>query len=73
MITNDEAVTIARARAKEKGWGLLEPLAVSHRRSWSGQIKSYCVESNLAMRGTKTRFTIDAETGAILSEAYIPR
>jgi hypothetical protein len=73
MITQDEAVAIARARAMEKGWGLVEPLSVIQRRGWLGKIKSYSIESNPAMRGTKTRFTIDANSGAILEEGYIPR
>jgi hypothetical protein len=73
MITQDEAVAVARARAVEKGWALLDPINVSKRVGWSGKIKSYCVESDPALRGSKSRFTIDATTGVILEEGYVPR
>jgi hypothetical protein len=73
MISREDAVAIARARATEKGWGLAEPIAVRDRRSWLGRIRSYDIESNPAMRGSRTRFTIDAMTGAVLSEGHIAR
>ena len=73
MITTDEAVRIARDRARERGWGLAEPVSVAMRRAWSGRVKSYEIQSNPRLRGTKARFTIDAETGPILAEGYLPR
>ncbi len=73
MITSEDAMRIARDRAKEHGWGLAEPISVETRRAWSGRIKSYEIHSNPRLRGTKARFTIDAETGAILAEGYLPR
>jgi hypothetical protein len=42
-------------------------------RRWTGKLRSYRVVSNPARRGTKARFVIDAVTGAILEEGYIPR
>ena len=73
MITPDDAMRIAISRAKERGWGLAEPISVETRRTWSGRIKSYEIRSNPRLRGTKARFTIDAETGSILAEGYLPR
>lgn len=73
MITPEQAIEIARARAKAQGWGLVEPLALLPRRSWSGKVLSYTIDTNPAMRGTKTRFEIDANTGAILSEGFLKR
>jgi hypothetical protein len=73
MITPEMAEKIARARAVALGWGIVEPLSVQARRGWNGKIRSYNVDSNPAKRGTKMRFTIDAETGDILSEGYLPR
>ncbi len=73
MITPDDALKIARDRATERGWGLAEPVSIQARRAWSGRIKSYNVHSDPRLRGTKTRFSIDAETGAILSEGYLSR
>jgi len=48
-------------------------VAVSRRRGWFGQQDRFEVETNAGNRGTKARFSIDAETGAIVSEGYIPR
>jgi hypothetical protein len=73
MITPEAAEAIARARAASQGWGVAEPLVVKARRGWTGKIRSYSVDSNPAMRGAKVRFTIDAATGEILSEGFLPR
>jgi hypothetical protein len=73
MITQEDAIAIARARAADQGWGLGEPVAVSPRRGWFGRVRSYDVVSDPSMRGEGTRFTIDASTGAILSEGHISR
>jgi hypothetical protein len=73
MITREDAMAIARTRAAENGWGLAEPLAVRDRRNWLGRIRSYDIVSNPVLRGTKTSFTVDAETGAILAEGHIAR
>jgi hypothetical protein len=73
MITQTEAIEIASKRAIEKGWGFGEPLGVSVRHGWRGELLRFEIETNPGMRGTKTRFTIDAKTGEIISEGYIPR
>jgi hypothetical protein len=73
MITPEAAEAIARAWAAAQGWGIVEPLSVQTRRGWTGKIRSYNVDSNPALRGTRVRFTIDAETGEILSEGFLPR
>jgi hypothetical protein len=46
---------------------------VLHRRGWFGQHDRFEIETNAGMLGTKARFVIDAETGAVLDEGYIPR
>jgi hypothetical protein len=38
-----------------------------------GGVNRFEIETNAGMRGTKARFTIDAKTGEILSEGYVPR
>lgn len=74
MITESQAIEIARARAERNGWGFAEPIAVVAREAWfSKRILRYEIETNAGMLGTKARFVIDGETGAILSEGYIPR
>ena len=73
MITETDAVDIARARAAEQGWAFVDPVQVAVRRRWSGQIFRYEIETNAGKLGAKARFVLDAETGAILSEGYVPR
>jgi len=73
MIERADAIEIARSRAIEKGWGFAEPLAVVHRRGWFGRPDRFEIETNAGKRGTKARFVIDATTGKIISEGYIPR
>jgi hypothetical protein len=74
MIERQEALAIARRRAAENGWGLAEPAHVEEvRADWGRKIKAYLVSSNPRLRGGRTRFTIDAETGEVLEEGHIAR
>jgi hypothetical protein len=73
MIDPQGAIEIARARAEEQGWAFSEPVEVVHRRGWPGQADRFEIETNAGKLGTKARFVIDAQTGAILSEGYIRR
>jgi hypothetical protein len=73
MIDQDSAIEIARARAAQNGWAFGGQLQVLHRRGWFGQHDRFEIETNAGMLGTKARFVVDAQTGAILSEGYIPR
>jgi hypothetical protein len=73
MIDQAAAVEIARARATENGWAFGSRLQVLHRRGWFGQHDRFEIETNAGMLGTKARFVIDAETGEVLDEGYIPR
>jgi len=73
MIEQAEAVSIARDRASELGWGFADPVAVTIRRRWSGKISRFEIETNAGQRGTKARFVIDADTREIISEGFVPR
>jgi hypothetical protein len=74
MINESQAIAIAQARAEANGWGWAEPIAVVAREAWfSKRILRYEIETNAGMLGTKARFVVDAETGAISSEGYLPR
>lgn len=73
MIERDAAIVIASTRATENGWAFAEPIQVTLRRGWFGQDDRYEIESNAGQRGTKARFIVNAVTGAIISEGYIPR
>lgn len=73
MIESVEAIAVARARAEARKWSWREPVSCELRRGWFGSNGRYEIWTNAGMLGTKARFTIDAETGAILEEGYIPR
>jgi len=73
MIEQRDAIEIARSRAKQRGWAFAEPVDVVHRRGWFGRPGRFEIETNAGKRGTKARFVVDAATGQIVSEGYIPR
>jgi hypothetical protein len=73
MIEQATAIEIARQRAALEGFGFGKPLLAVHRRGCFGQRDRFEIETNAGMLGTKARFTVDAESGEILSEGYIPR
>lgn len=73
MIEGAAAIEIARARAGVNGWAFAEPIQLVHRRGWFGRPGRYEIETNAGKLGTKARFVIDARTGAVVSEGYIPR
>jgi hypothetical protein len=73
MIDRETAIEIARTRAKENGWGFGEPLDVIHRVGWFGASKKFEIRTNWGKKGGNARFVIDAITGEILSEGYLPR
>jgi hypothetical protein len=73
MIDPQAALEIARARAAANGWAFAGPFSVRLRRGWFGRNDRYEVETNADRLGTKARFVIDAGTGCIVSEGYIPR
>ena len=73
MIERDAAIEIARKRAAANGWAFAEPVEVVHRRGWLGGADRFEIETNADKLGTKAKFVIDAATGEILSEGYLPR
>jgi hypothetical protein len=73
MIDQNAAIEIARKRAEEKGWGFAEPLHIVEHRGWRKGITRFEIWTNGSNRGTKARFTVDAKTGEIIEEGYIPR
>lgn len=73
MIAPEVAVAAARVRAERNGWPWSETISCELRRGWFGSRDRYEIETNAGRRGTKARFTIDAETGVVLEEGYISR
>jgi len=74
MIEQDQAIEIARKRAAENNWGFAEPLHVVLYRYkwWSDTPSRFEIWTNALKRGGNSRFVIDAKTGEILSEAFMP-
>jgi hypothetical protein len=73
MMDAEAALKIARARAASNGWAFSEPVVVALRRGWFGQQDRFEIETNAGNRGTKAVFVVDAVTGQVLSEGYVPR
>lgn len=73
MINEQQAIDLARKRAQDNDWVFAEPVEIFLRKSWLGKPKYFEIATNAKNRGTKARFRIDALTGVVLEEGYIPR
>ena len=69
----DQALEIAHKRAEEKNWVFVWPVNVSIHRSWSGKPRRFEIMTNADGLGAKAHFVIDAKTGKILYQWYVPR
>jgi hypothetical protein len=74
MISEEDAIEIARGVAVEKGWRWREPVRARRTRSWIfiGRAE-WEVRTNADMRGTNVRVVVDAQDGTVLQAAYLPR
>lgn len=73
MIDKDAAIEIARKRAEENEWGFGGPIHVVEHHGWFGRNPTvFEIRTNYPNFGTVARFTIDARTGEILKEGYVP-
>ena len=73
MLTEPEAIERAKQLAVEQGWAWVEPVEAILRRAWFGEQARWEISSNVAGRGPMARFVIDAHTGAVIEQGYIPR
>jgi len=73
LISEDEAVRLARKLAEENGWGWLDPPYTTLRRQWFGPGGRWEIFSNAAGKGPKVRVVLDAQSGQIIEKGYIPR
>jgi hypothetical protein len=73
MLTEKEAINLARQAAEQQGWAWIEPAHATLRRAWRGAEGRWEVFSNALGRGAKARVVIDARTGEVLDKGYIPR
>jgi len=72
MIDEQAAVEIAKARAADNGWAFVEPFSILLRRGWWPKVNRYEINSCTNRFGAKARFVIDADTGVVLDEGYMP-
>lgn len=73
MISEEQAIKIAKQFAKENTWSWGEPTEVIFRKSWLGKPLRYEVYSNARKLGAKVKVLVDANTGEILDKGYIAR
>ena len=74
IIDEFRAIEIARAAAVAQGWAFAAPIQCTLRRSWlQNRPTRWEVRSSSGSKGSVSRFVVDAETGCILEQGYVPR
>jgi hypothetical protein len=73
VIGQDEAVERAKTLARERGWVWQEPATSILRRRWFRAGGRWEILSNALALGAKVRVVLDAESGEVLEEGYVPR
>jgi len=71
--TEAEAIELAKRIALEQGWGWVEPAEAIWHPAWFGNGGKWEVYSNAKGLGAKARVVIDAQTGEVLEQGYVPR
>ena len=66
MISEDEAIKIAKKLAEDNSLPWDEPIEVIFRRSWFGKPLRYEILSSVLTLGPKIKVFIDANTGKII-------
>ena len=73
MISEGEALTIAKEYAKQRGWQWLVPVNIDRRNHWWGPLYSYCIFTNASCRGLNIMLEIEAKSGNIVKGGFNPR
>lgn len=73
VISEAEAIRLAKHLAEENGWGWLDPAYTTLRRRWFGPGGRWEIQSNAAGKGPKVRVILDAQSGQVIEKGYIPR
>ena len=73
VISEAEAIRLAKQLAEEKGWGWLDPAHATLRRPWFGPVGRWEILSNAAGKGPQVRVILDAQSGQVIEKGYIPR
>ena len=72
-MTEQEAIQRAQEIAAAQGWAWVEPVQAIWRPAWFGKGGKWEVISNALGLGAKARIVLDAQTGLVLEQGYIPR
>lgn len=72
-LSEEQAIVIARAVARDHGWTWLEPAVADWIPGDRQDTDAWEVTSNASGRGTNVRVRIDDRTGAVLEKAFLPR
>jgi hypothetical protein len=67
LISEEEALLIARDECKKRDWAWLDPVEVQSQRG------KWIVRTNRQGRGANARVVIDQNTGTVIDAAYLPR
>jgi hypothetical protein len=73
MMTEQDAIDRAKQAAENQGWAWVEPVEAIWRPAWFGEGGKWEICSNALGRGAMARIVIDAQTGAVLEQGYVPR
>lgn len=73
LMSEAEAIRVAKQLADEMGWGWLDPAYATLRRRWFGPGGRWEILSNAVGKGPKVRVILDAQSGQVIEKGYIPR
>ncbi len=73
MISEEEAVRLAKRLAQQEGWAWVDPANAILRRRWFGRGGRWEIFSNAHALGAKIRVVLDADSGKVLERGYIAR
>lgn len=73
MMSELEALQRAQEIATERGWAWQAPAQAIWRPAWFGKGGKWEVLSNTLGKGAKVRIVLDAQSGAVLEQGYLPR
>ncbi len=72
VMTDTEALDLAKQIAADNGWVWLEPISVRYKKRWlRGSV--WIINSNTNERGCNVHIEIDASSGRVINASFWPR
>ena len=72
MISEEDALDLARDIAHREGWTWIEPALATWHAAWFSEGGRWEVCSNATGFGAKVRVVLDSSNGVLLSKGFIP-